>query len=136
MTKLITVLDLFNNLDRSKPIVALCVLKGGYQYFNDVLQYLKQYCASMGDRAVQFNVDFIRLKSYEGGYRFLFEIFLIRLDERATDEVKVIGGDDLSSLAGKQVIVVEDIVDTGNTMRKLMNVLAKFEPSSVKGKIA
>jgi len=112
------VLDLFNNLDRSKPIVALCVLKGGYQYFNDVLQYLKQYCASMGDRAVQFNVDFIRLKSYE--------------DERATDEVKVIGGDDLSSLAGKQVIVVEDIVDTGNTMRKLMNVLAKFEPSSVK----
>ena len=63
---MILVLDLFNSLDRTKPIVALCVLKGGYQYFNDVLQYLKQYCASMGDRAVQFNVDFIRLKSYEG----------------------------------------------------------------------
>ena len=45
----------------------------------------------------------------------------------------MIGGDDLSSLTGKQVIVVEDIVDTGNTMRKLMNVLAKFEPDSVKG---
>ena len=55
------------------------------------------------------------------------------LDERATDEVKVIGGDDLSSLTGKQVIVVEDIVDTGNTMRKLMNVLAKVSPDSVKG---
>ena len=54
-------------------------------------------------------------------------------DERATDEVKVIGGDDLSSLTGKQVIVVEDIVDTGNTMRKLMNVLAKVSPDSVKG---
>ena len=33
----------------------------------------------------------------------------------------------------KQVIVVEDIVDTGNTMRKLMNVLAKYEPAAVKG---
>jgi len=62
------ILDLFENLDREKPIVALCVLKGGYQYFNDVLQYLKQYCATMGNRAVQFNVDFIRLKSYEGKY--------------------------------------------------------------------
>ena len=47
----------------------------------------------------------------------------------------MIGGDDLSSLTGKQVIVVEDIVDTGNTMRKLMNVLAKFEPDSVKGEL-
>jgi hypoxanthine phosphoribosyltransferase len=112
------ILDLFENLDREKPIVALCVLKGGYQYFNDVLQYLKQYCATMGNRAVQFNVDFIRLKSYE--------------DERAGDEVKVVGGDDFSNLKDKQVIVVEDIVDTGNTMRKLMNVLAKFEPASVK----
>ena len=75
------VLDLFNNLDRSKPIVALCVLKGGYQYFNDVLQYLKQYCASMGDRAVQFNVDFIRLKSYEG-ITFIYDIIMTPLLRR------------------------------------------------------
>ena len=45
----------------------------------------------------------------------------------------VVGGDDFSNLKDKQVIVVEDIVDTGNTMRKLMNVLSKFEPASVKG---
>ena len=38
------------------------------------------------------------------------------------------------NLKGKQVIVVEDIVDTGNTMRKLMNVLAKYEPAVVKGR--
>lgn len=112
------VLDLFNELDRERPIVVLCVLKGGYQYFNDVLQYLKQYCASMGTRAVQFNVDFIRLKSYE--------------DERAGDEVKIIGGDNLEDYKGKNVIVVEDIVDTGNTMRKLLNVLSKNEPASIK----
>ena len=41
----------------------------------------------------------------------------------------------MSSLTGKQVIIVEDIVDTGNTMRKLLNVLAKFSPDSVKGKL-
>lgn len=72
----------------------------------------------MLDQAVQFNVDFIRLKSYE--------------DDRAGDEVKVIGNDDFEYLKGKQVIVIEDIVDTGNTMRKLMNVLAKYDPKTVK----
>ena len=61
-------LDLFNNLDREKPITALCVLKGGYQYFVDVMKYLKQFCATMGNRAVQINVEFIRLKSYEGEF--------------------------------------------------------------------
>ena len=71
------ILDLFNNLDREKPIVALCVLKGGYQYFNDVLQFIKQYCASMGNKAVQFNVDFIRLKSYEGKLHFRMAGFMI-----------------------------------------------------------
>ena len=62
-------LDLFNNLDREKPITALCVLKGGYQYFVDVMKYLKQFCATMGNRAVQINVEFIRLKSYEGEFQ-------------------------------------------------------------------
>lgn len=112
------VLDLCKKLDRTKPIVALCVLKGGYEYFNDVVQCIKRYCNTVGDKAIRFNVDFIRLKSYE--------------DERAGDEVRVIGGDDFLNLKGKQVIVVEDIVDTGNTMRKLMNVLAKYEPAAVK----
>ena len=39
----------------------------------------------------------------------------------------------MQHLKGKQVVVIEDIVDTGNTMRKLMNVLAKYCPKSVKG---
>ena len=110
---------MFNELDRETPIVALCVLKGGFQYFNDVLDFLKKYSASQHTKAVQFNIDFIRLKSYT--------------DDRAGNEVQVIGGDNLQSINGKQVIVIEDIVDTGNTMRKLMNVLVKFDPKSVKG---
>jgi len=111
-------LDLFNDLDRDTPIVALCVLKGGFQYFNDVLDFLKKYSASQQTKAVQFNIDFIRLKSYS--------------DDRAGEEVQVIGGDNMQHLKGKQVVVIEDIVDTGNTMRKLMNVLAKYCPKSVK----
>ena len=128
-------LDLFNELDREVPIVALCVLKGGFQYFNDVLEFLKRYSASQHTKAVQFNIDFIRLKSYTGKLptRVIFKKILFFLDDRAGEEVQVIGSDNLQNLSGKQVIVIEDIVDTGNTMRKLMNVLVKYDPKSVKG---
>ena len=111
--------------------MALCVLKGGFQYFADVCDNLKRHAAAHYPEAIQFNMDFIRLKSYEGTQIWLF--FSIFVDDRANEEVQVIGGDNLEHLRGKQVIVVEDIVDTGNTIRKLMNVLAKFDPKSVKG---
>ena len=53
------------------PLVALCVLKGGYQFFTDLLDFIKTYNSNT-DRSFQMQVDFIRLKSYvvcEGGGR-------------------------------------------------------------------
>lgn len=52
--------------DLQAPIVALCVLKGGYQFFTDLLGFIKGYNASSG-RSFQMHVDFIRLKSYVVG---------------------------------------------------------------------
>ena len=46
-----------------QPIVALCVLKGGYQFFTDLLDFIKTYY-SMAAKSLQIQVDFIRLKSY------------------------------------------------------------------------
>ena len=39
--------------------------------------------------------------------------------------------DNLSDLKGKNVLVVEDIVDTGRTMQKLLNTLKKYEPKKI-----
>ena len=47
-------------------------------------------------------------------------------------EVQIIGGDDLSRIAGKNVLIVEDIIDTGKTMVKLLNVLNKYNPNSIR----
>ena len=109
--------DIFEEFDMSKPIAALCVLKGGYQFFNDLFHFLRQLNANMG-RSCQMSIDFIRLKSYA--------------DDQSTGTVKVIGGDNLSSLTGKNVLVVEDIVDTGKTMQKLLSILRDYNPHSVK----
>ena len=46
-----------------EPIVALCVLKGGYKFFTDLLDRIKQL-NSHRNKSVPLAVDFIRLKSY------------------------------------------------------------------------
>lgn len=44
-------------------IVALCVLKGGYKFFADLLDYIKTLNQN-NDKSVPLTVDFIRVKSY------------------------------------------------------------------------
>ncbi|KAL4648279.1 hypoxanthine-guanine phosphoribosyltransferase-like [Arapaima gigas] len=92
-------------------IVALCVLKGGYKFFADLLDYIKALNRN-SDRSIPLTVDFIRLKSY--------------CNDQSTGEIKVIGGDDLSTLTGK------DIIDTGKTMKTLLQLLKQYNPKMVK----
>ncbi|XP_070320336.1 hypoxanthine-guanine phosphoribosyltransferase isoform X4 [Odocoileus virginianus] len=98
-------------------IVALCVLKGGYKFFADLLDYIKALNRN-SDRSIPMTVDFIRLKSY--------------YNDQSTGEIKVIGGDDLSTLTGKNVLIVEDIIDTGKTMQTLLSLVKKHKPKMVK----
>lgn len=81
--------------DITSPLVCLCVLKGGYKFFADLVDRLKEL-NTIAVEPVPLKVDFIRLKSYE--------------DDRSTEEIQVIGGDALESLTGKNVLIVEDIV--------------------------
>ena len=53
--------DIWRELEA--PLVALCVLKGGYQFFTDLLDFIKAY-SSTSEHSFQMQVDFIRLKSY------------------------------------------------------------------------
>lgn len=63
------------------------------------------------------SIDFIRLKSYE--------------NDQSSGMVKVIGGDDLSNVTGKNILIVEDIIDTGRTMQKLLSLIEPYKPNSV-----
>ncbi|CAB3993103.1 hypoxanthine-guanine phosphoribosyltransferase-like [Paramuricea clavata] len=99
------------------PLVALCCLKGGYQFFSHLSEFIINYNGTSG-HSVPFSIDFIRLKSYE--------------NDGSTNDVKIIGGDDLSSVKGKNVLIVEDIIDTGKTMKKLLEVISQFKPAQVK----
>merc|ERR1712178_249127 len=76
--------DYYNSLseeDRKKPILAMCVLKGANQYFNDLIQELKNLASHDKEKPPQILVDFIRLKSYS--------------NTESTGKVQVIGMDNL-----------------------------------------
>lgn len=101
----------------AESMTVLCILKGGYRFCQDLMHFLNSLNRNSG-RSIQMGLDFLRLKSYK--------------NEQSVGEVQVIGSDNLGELKGKNVLVVEDIIDTGKTMQKLLTTLEKFEPKSVK----
>ncbi|CAL1277847.1 unnamed protein product, partial [Larinioides sclopetarius] len=60
-----------------QPFTALCVLKGGYKFFADLLDKIKQYVRNSSGPTGVISVDFIRLKSYEIS-SYMFSLFVKR----------------------------------------------------------
>lgn len=86
----------------------VCVLNGAFPFASDLFRAVEDLDAE---------ITFIRLKSYAG--------------TESTGAVKeVIGLQE--DIEGRTLIVVEDIVDTGNTIYRLVNDLKKKNPAEVK----
>uniref|UniRef100_A0A3P9PN68 Hypoxanthine phosphoribosyltransferase n=1 Tax=Poecilia reticulata TaxID=8081 RepID=A0A3P9PN68_POERE len=90
-------------------IVALCVLKGGYKFFADLLDYIKVLNHN-SDKSVPLTVDFIRVKSY--CVMHLSVIICIFCDHF--------------------LLLRKDIVETGRTMQTLLSLLSECNPKMVK----
>ena len=92
---------------REKPLVLIGVLKGSFIFLADLVRAIE----------LPLTVDFIGISSYQG--------------TRSTGVVQITS--DLSRpIEGKHVLLVEDIVDTGLTMRYLLDNLATRRPESVR----
>lgn len=93
--------------DGRRPLL-VCVLNGAFPFAADLFRRIE------GDAEIAF----IRLSSYQG--------------IGSTGVVKKIMGLDPDEVKGRDVIVVEDIVDTGTTISHLLDDLKAMEPASVK----
>ncbi|XP_061207424.1 phosphoribosyltransferase domain-containing protein 1 isoform X1 [Neopsephotus bourkii] len=98
-------------------IVVLCVLKGGYKFCADLVEHIKNLSRN-SERFISMKVDFVRLKSYH--------------NDQSMQDMQIMGGDGLSKLTGKNVLIVEDIVGTGRTMKVLLNTIEKYKPKMIK----
>ena len=92
---------------KDKNPIFLVVLNGAFMFAADLMRDLDFDC----------EVNFIRMKSYDG--------------TESTGDVKTVLGIE-ESLKGRVVVVVEDIVDTGNTLDVIMDLLPKYEPKEIK----
>jgi len=101
--------------ESSDSITILCILKGGVRFCQDLMQYLNVLNGSSG-RSVHMNLEYIRVKSYKN---------------TSSGEVTITGSQDLD-LKGKHLLIVEDLIDTGKTMSKLLTCLKGYEPTSIR----
>lgn len=93
---------------RGERVVAVAVLKGSFVFLADLVR-------AMPEADVQ--VDFLGVSSYEG--------------TSSTGQVRVTH--DLGrSIAGAHVLLVEDIVDTGLTLKFLVEALEMRDPASLR----
>jgi len=87
------------------PVVMVCVLNGGFMFFSDLVKEI----------TVPIEIDFIRCKSYYG--------------KKQGD--LVITKDLETKIKGKHVYLVDDILDSGNTMKAVTKFLSVKEPKTV-----
>ena len=92
---------------KDKEITLICILKGSVFFTCDLAKQIN------GD----VRLEFIRVSSYEG--------------TNSTGEIKM-KLDLKDTIQGKDVIVVEDIIDTGRTLSYLIEYLNMKKPNSIK----
>lgn len=89
---------------QGKELIVIGILKGAFIFMADLIRSLRIPCA----------IDFVRLASYGS--------------EIVSSGKIVITKDIETSIKGRDVLVVEDIVDTGLTLSYLIKILKEREP--------
>jgi hypoxanthine phosphoribosyltransferase len=99
--------DMINADFKDKNPLFLAILNGSFVFAADLLRKISIPC----------NISFVKFASYSG--------------TETTEEVKELIGIN-EEIKGRQIILIEDIVDTGNTMELILSDLAKMHPADVK----
>jgi hypoxanthine phosphoribosyltransferase len=89
-----------------KPVV-VCILKGSVVFFVDLIRNMNSPC----------ELDFMAVSSYGAGTESTGEL-IVKKDLSANIE-------------GRDVLIVEDIIDSGNTLYNLKKLLNSRAPNSV-----
>ncbi|MGL4308813.1 hypoxanthine phosphoribosyltransferase [Cetobacterium sp. SF1] len=91
-----------------KELVCVGLLKGSIMFMADLLKEVN----------LPLVMDFMKVSSYHGG-------------KDSTGVVKILKDVDLD-ISGKNILIIEDIIDTGLTLQYVKNFLASKKPNEVK----
>lgn len=90
-----------------KTPVVICMLKGAIVFFSDIVRNLD----------IPLTMEFVRLSSYRNG--------------TTSGEMELITDVNID-IEGKDILIVEDVVDSGKTLSFFTELLKKRNPASVK----
>ncbi|MEZ4720790.1 MAG: hypoxanthine phosphoribosyltransferase [Flavobacteriales bacterium] len=85
----------------------LGVLNGSFMFFSDLMKQFNAHC----------EIGFVKAASYLG----METTGVVKFHEAGELPIK-----------GRDVVIVEDIIDTGNTLDALFQFLGKYDPKSIK----
>lgn len=89
-----------------KEVLFIAILNGSFMFAADIMRYI----------SVKNTISFVKVASYEG------------MSSSGTVK-KIIGL--MDALENRHVIILEDIIDTGNTLDKLLPTLQAEKPASL-----
>ncbi|MCK5542011.1 MAG: hypoxanthine phosphoribosyltransferase, partial [Desulfobacterales bacterium] len=92
---------------RNKSLVLIGILKGSFIFLADLSRKI----------SIDHEIDFITADSYKG---------------TSTTENVILTKNITIDIENKDVLLIEDIVDTGNTISALIDYFDSFNPSSIK----
>lgn len=92
---------------RGKDLVAVCILRGSAIFFSDLMRQV----------TIPVAMEFMSVSSYGGG-------------TQSSGSVKI-KYDMENDIKGKDVLIVEDIIDSGNTLSHLVEMLRSRKPNSI-----
>ena len=98
--------NITKDLTNSSPVVFICILNGAFMFFSDLMKQIH----------IKSEIDFIRVKSYEA---------------QNQQEIQIIKDIEVN-IKGKTVVLVDDLIDSGNTILKLIEHLQQYNPSEIK----
>ena len=93
---------------QDQPLLLICILRGGVMFLTDLIKHIKSPLA----------IDFMAVSSYGIGARNSSGMVRITLDLN-------------TSITNKDVIIVEDIIDSGRTLASVIELLETRNPKSL-----
>ena len=91
-----------------KNPLLVCILRGASVFFTDLIRQISDYC----------EIDFMAVSSYNDG---MTSHGIVRIKKDLD-----------TSIEGRHVIIVEDIMDSGNTLDNLTRLLGTRRPASMR----
>ena len=98
--------DINNDLDGKNPIF-VAILNGSFMFAGDLMKHV----------TIPSEITFVRISSYKG--------------LKSTKNIKEIIGLN-EDIEGRTVVILEDIVDTGNTIVRLLEQFESHNPKEIK----